>query len=53
MRSKSISRQTAETKINLDFAIDGSGTTNIKTGVGLFRPYADTIHKSRSIRFDS
>ncbi|KAA0964979.1 imidazoleglycerol-phosphate dehydratase HisB [Sporosarcina sp. ANT_H38] len=36
MRSKSISRQTAETKINLDFLIDGSGKTNIKTGVGFF-----------------
>ena len=36
MRSKSISRQTAETKIELDFAIDGSGETNISTGVGFF-----------------
>ncbi|MFC5590608.1 imidazoleglycerol-phosphate dehydratase HisB [Sporosarcina soli] len=36
MRGKSISRQTAETKINLDFAIDGSGETNISTGVGFF-----------------
>lgn len=36
MRSKSISRQTAETKIKLDFAIDGSGETDIQTGVGFF-----------------
>ncbi len=36
MRSNSISRQTAETKIKLDFAIDGSGETDIQTGVGFF-----------------
>lgn len=36
MRSKSISRQTAETKIKLDFAIDGSGEADIQTGVGFF-----------------
>ncbi len=36
MRSKAISRQTAETKIKLDFAIDGSGKTAIQTGVGFF-----------------
>lgn len=36
MRSQSISRQTAETKIKLDFAIDGSGATDIQTGVGFF-----------------
>ncbi|MEK5037733.1 imidazoleglycerol-phosphate dehydratase HisB [Sporosarcina sp. FSL K6-3457] len=36
MRSKSISRQTAETKIKLDFSIDGSGETDIQTGVGFF-----------------
>ncbi|MFJ7934660.1 imidazoleglycerol-phosphate dehydratase HisB [Sporosarcina sp. NPDC096371] len=36
MRSKSIARQTAETRIELDFAIDGSGKTAIQTGVGFF-----------------
>ena len=36
MRSKSISRQTAETKISLDLAIDGGGETDIQTGVGFF-----------------
>jgi imidazoleglycerol-phosphate dehydratase len=36
MRSKSISRQTAETKIELDFAIDGSGEAEVQTGVGFF-----------------
>lgn len=36
MRSKSISRQTAETKIKLDFSVDGSGETDIQTGVGFF-----------------
>ena len=34
MRGKSISRTTAETSINLDFSIDGSGETDIQTGVG-------------------
>lgn len=34
MRSKSIARQTAETAINMDFSIDGTGETNIETGVG-------------------
>ncbi|MBE1554236.1 imidazoleglycerol-phosphate dehydratase HisB [Sporosarcina limicola] len=34
MRSKSITRQTAETSIELDFSIDGSGKTAISTGVG-------------------
>ncbi|WP_210468320.1 imidazoleglycerol-phosphate dehydratase HisB [Sporosarcina sp. 6E9] len=36
MRSSSISRATAETSISLDFAIDGSGETDIQTGVGFF-----------------
>ncbi len=36
MRRKVITRTTAETSINLDFAIDGSGQTDIKTGVGFF-----------------
>ena len=34
LRRHQISRQTAETDIELDFSIDGSGETNIKTGVG-------------------
>ena len=34
MRKKQISRATAETSINLDFSIDGSGETDIQTGVG-------------------
>ena len=34
MRKKQISRETAETSINLDFSIDGSGETDIQTGVG-------------------
>ena len=34
MRKKSISRTTAETSINMDLAIDGSGKTDIQTGVG-------------------
>jgi|SRR5690625_3888269 len=36
MRKKSISRNTAETSIDLEFSIDGSGKTDIKTGVGFF-----------------
>jgi len=34
MRNKEISRATAETSIVMDFNIDGSGKTDIKTGVG-------------------
>lgn len=34
MRTKEISRTTAETSINMEFSIDGSGETDIKTGVG-------------------
>ena len=34
MRKKQFSRTTAETSINLDFSIDGSGITDINTGVG-------------------
>ena len=36
MRNKQITRATAETSINLDFSIDGSGKTDIQTGVGFF-----------------
>lgn len=34
MRKHSISRQTAETKIDLELLIDGDGKTNVNTGVG-------------------
>lgn len=34
MRTKEISRTTAETSIEMELAIDGSGKTDIKTGVG-------------------
>lgn len=34
MRSKEISRTTAETSIEMELAIDGTGETDIKTGVG-------------------
>ncbi len=36
MRKFSISRETAETKIELDLNIDGSGTSDIQTGIGFF-----------------
>ncbi|MHA6253076.1 imidazoleglycerol-phosphate dehydratase HisB [Oceanobacillus sp. CAU 1775] len=36
MRKFSISRDTTETKIKLDFAIDGTGEGEISTGVGFF-----------------
>lgn len=36
MRRKKITRRTAETTIDLDFAIDGTGKTNLETGVGFF-----------------
>ena len=36
LRRKSISRATAETSIDMDFAIDGTGETIIETGVGFF-----------------
>ena len=34
MRSKKISRSTAETSIEMEISIDGTGETDIKTGVG-------------------
>lgn len=34
MRKHAISRQTAETNIELEFSIDGDGQANIQTGVG-------------------
>src|SRR5690625_5324245 len=34
MRQHSIKRDTAETKINLDFLIDGTGKGNINTKIG-------------------
>lgn len=34
MRSKEISRSTAETSIEMELSIDGTGETDIKTGVG-------------------
>lgn len=36
MRTKEISRSTAETTIKLKFSVDGSGETKIETGVGFF-----------------
>lgn len=36
MRRKKITRRTAETTIDLDFAIDGTGKTDLETGVGFF-----------------
>lgn len=36
MRNYKISRKTAETEIDLDFTIDGSGSSSIDTGVGFF-----------------
>lgn len=36
MRRQEISRATAETSIKMDFNIDGTGQTNIQTGVGFF-----------------
>lgn len=33
-RSASISRQTAETQIELELSLDGAGTANVQTGVG-------------------
>lgn len=36
MRKDEISRSTAETSIKLKFAVDGTGETKIKTGVGFF-----------------
>lgn len=36
MRTADIKRQTAETKIMLELAIDGTGNSEIKTGIGFF-----------------
>lgn len=35
-RSTSIERKTAETEIRLDFAVDGTGSSRISTGIGFF-----------------
>ena len=49
MRRKEISRTTAETSIKLDFAIDGSGKSEINTGVGFFDHMLDVIYETRFI----
>jgi len=36
MRKESVDRQTRETNIKLELDLDGSGTTNISTGIGFF-----------------
>ena len=36
MRNSKITRNTAETKIEMSFDIDGSGKNNISTGIGFF-----------------
>ncbi|WP_301108709.1 imidazoleglycerol-phosphate dehydratase HisB [Sporosarcina sp.] len=36
MRKEQITRQTGETNINMDFSLDGTGKTEIQTGVGFF-----------------
>lgn len=36
MRQASLSRETAETSISLDFSIDGTGNTKIQSGSGFF-----------------
>lgn len=36
MRKETISRKTGETDIEMEFSLDGSGKTNIQTGVGFF-----------------
>lgn len=36
MRNHKINRKTAETEIDLEFTIDGSGSSSIDTGVGFF-----------------
>ena len=36
MRKAKIKRETKETKINLNLDLDGSGETNIDTGIGFF-----------------
>ena len=43
MRQASISRDTAETKINVTLNLDGSGTYDNKTGVGFFDHMLDQL----------
>ncbi|MCM3711273.1 imidazoleglycerol-phosphate dehydratase HisB [Sporosarcina luteola] len=50
MRSGKISRSTAETAIELEFAIDGTGKTEIRTGVG-FLDHMLTLFANHA-RFD-
>lgn len=49
-RKATISRETAETQINLSIAIDGSGASTIDTGVGFFDHMLD--HVARHGLFD-
>jgi len=42
-RTASISRQTKETKVELTLNLDGTGVTNIKTGVGFFDHMLDLL----------
>src|SRR5699024_4492437 len=48
MRQHSIKRDTAETKINLDFLIDGTGEVNVNTKIG-FLDHMLTLFTSYSI----
>src|SRR5690625_2403886 len=52
MRNKAISRTTAETSIDLEFNIDGSGETNIQTGVGFFDHMLTLMTKHGSFDLD-
>lgn len=52
MRKKAISRTTAETSIELEFNIDGSGETNIQTGVGFFDHMLTLMTKHGSFDLD-
>lgn len=45
MRSASLSRKTSETNISVSITLDGSGTTEIETGIGFFDHMLEQLGK--------
>ena len=45
IRKASVKRETNETDISMDFAIDGSGKAEISTGIGFFDHMLEQIGK--------
>ena len=52
MRKGSIRRKTKETSISVDLNLDGTGTSNIKTGIGFLDHMMEQISKHSLIDID-